>query len=158
MIQSKGLITSEGIGNNNNRSRASFTNFASSLKEDDLMISSSMVDPLEQSKQARPASKLNMKEQLAIQEESSSLKSVSPLTENSASRKSHSLANANSPDNIKNRAPPREEASNSSMLPPAGKPGLPPKSPFLMKAKKLPELALSPKEKPAPNFVSFSGE
>ena len=38
--QSKGMITSEAGGK-------SFTNFASSLKEDDLMISSSLVDPLE---------------------------------------------------------------------------------------------------------------
>ena len=40
MIQSKGLITSEGI-TNNHRSKASITNFASSLREDELMISSS---------------------------------------------------------------------------------------------------------------------
>jgi hypothetical protein len=40
--QSKGMITSEAGGR-------SFTNFASSLKEDDMMISSSQVDPQEKS-------------------------------------------------------------------------------------------------------------
>ena len=46
IIQSKGIITSEGM-TNNHRSKASITNFASSLREDELMISSSVVDPLE---------------------------------------------------------------------------------------------------------------
>ena len=47
MIQSKGMITSD-CNVTNIRSKASITNFASSLREDDLMISSSMIgDPLE---------------------------------------------------------------------------------------------------------------
>ena len=54
MIQSKGLITVTDA--TNQRSKASITNFASSLREDDLMISSSQVDPKEQSGQ--PASRL----------------------------------------------------------------------------------------------------
>ena len=74
------------------------TNLASSLRDDDLLISASQVDPQEKSMRAR--SKLDATdlskskilkdtvENLAIQEESSSLKSVSPLTENSQSRKS----------------------------------------------------------------------
>ena len=97
---SKGMITSEANGR-------SITNFASSLRDDDLMISSSQVDPME-GRSMRTTSKLgatekmtkskpmglagqnNMAsmEQLAILEESSSLRSVSPLTENSQSKKS----------------------------------------------------------------------
>ena len=84
------------------------TNLASSLRDDDLMISSSQVDPLEQRNLAatnnanRPTSLLGATDkskmkaiaeetehQLAIQEESSSLKSVSPLTEHSQSKKSN---------------------------------------------------------------------
>lgn len=42
----------------NIRSKASMTNFASSLREDELMISSSVVDPLEQSTKPRSPSKL----------------------------------------------------------------------------------------------------
>ena len=98
MIQSKskGMITSEQM--TNIRSKASMTNFASSLREDDLMISSSLVDPNEKSMKQSPT-KLAAKiaalgidkdaKNLIIAEESSSLKSVSPLTENSMSRKSH---------------------------------------------------------------------
>ena len=64
MMLSKGLITSEG--NANMRSKTNITNFASSLREDDLMISSSQVDPLEGKTAGagangapRPPSKLN---------------------------------------------------------------------------------------------------
>lgn len=58
VMQSKGMITSEGGKVDNIRSKASMTNFASSLREDDLMISSSVVgDPLEQSAKPRPSSK-----------------------------------------------------------------------------------------------------
>lgn len=73
-----------------------------------MMISSSQVDPLE-AKSVRANSKLGASsktkagltanlinnvsmDQLAIQEESSSLKSVSPLTEASLSKKSHQIS------------------------------------------------------------------
>ena len=58
MMQSKGMITSEG--QTNMRSKTNITNFASSLREDELMISSSQVDPLEKSGAPRPPS--NMKD------------------------------------------------------------------------------------------------
>ena len=81
------------------------TVMASSLRDDDLMLSASQVDPFDKSglrstgKQGTldksKVKKLTGEgvEHLAIQEESSSLKSLSPLTEKSASRKSNLITN-----------------------------------------------------------------
>ena len=81
------------------------TVMASSLRDDDLMLSASQVDPFDKSglrstgKQGTlDRSKVKKMtgtdvEHLAIQEESSSLKSLSPLTEKSASRKSNLITN-----------------------------------------------------------------
>ena len=81
------------------------TVMASSLRDDDLMLSASQVDPfdksglrstgrqgtLDKSKVKKMTTGTDV-EHLAIQEESSSLKSLSPLTEKSASRKSNFIS------------------------------------------------------------------
>lgn len=71
MILSKGMITSEG--NTNMRSKTNITNFASSLREDELMISSSQVDPLEIRGVPRPPSKLDATDKSKVKDYSDQL-------------------------------------------------------------------------------------
>ena len=97
--KSRGMQPSE----KNFRSNAQMTVLASSLKDDDLMISSSQVDPLE-AKSMRAKSRLDASDKLKgklapedirnlviKEEEGSSLKSVSPLTDASPSKKSSKI-------------------------------------------------------------------
>ena len=113
-VQSKGMITSTEGGL---KSKASVTNFASSLRDDDLQFSTSQVELMDRSgvrpqsgKPGRPpsnkgstkltkgsipmfldGSQATGEHALAIQEESSSLKTISPITENSQSKKSYQM-------------------------------------------------------------------
>mmetsp|Transcript_7460 Transcript_7460/g.9036 ORF Transcript_7460/g.9036 Transcript_7460/m.9036 type:complete len:143 (-) Transcript_7460:837-1265(-) len=97
--RSRGMVPSE----KNIRSNAQMTVLASSLKDDDLMISNSQVDPLE-GRSVRAKSRLDASDKLKgklpqddignlviKEEENSSLKSVSPLTDASASKKSFKI-------------------------------------------------------------------
>ena len=118
------------------------TAVASSLKEDDLLISTSLVDPMESSRAMAAAGKnklsdsigkfLAPQDDLVIkEEEQSSLKSVSPLTETSRSKKSSRISVMENPPN----APEKEYQMDQPPAQPQQptKPtGLPPKSSLLL--------------------------
>lgn len=137
------------------RSNAQMTVLASSLKDDDLMISSSQVDPLEKNSMRGGKSGLGGSDKLKgkviapedirnlviKEEEGSSLKSVSPLTDASPSKKSNKIEGSPA-------LPPAYEVfqdhqmPEGTQLPTLPKKGLPPKSPLL--ASKMKTRILSP--------------